>query len=199
MKLYSSPTSPFVRKVAILIREKGALAAVTEEQVSALADPVGLHAANPLGKVPALVLDDGATLFDSRVICEYLDQMLPGPSFLPAAGPARWQALRLQAVGDGMADAAVSLTFEKNRPEGERSANWMGRWRRAIVRSLDLLEAEAASLAGAPTLGTIAVGSALAYLDFRHADLGWQNGRPKLTAAYRALAERPSFRDTIPG
>lgn len=198
MKLYSSPTSPFVRKVAILIREKGALSAVTEVRVSALEDPVDLHAANPLGKVPALALDDGSTLFDSPVICEYLDATLPGPSFLPATGPARWQALRLQAVGDGIADAAVSLTFEKNRPEGERSANWMGRWRRAILRSLDLLEAEAESLAGAPTLGTIAVGCALAYLDFRHADLGWQDSHPKLAVAYRALAERPSFRETAP-
>lgn len=199
MKLFSSPTSPFVRKVAILIREKGALSSIVEARVSALEDPAELHAANPLGKVPALALDDGSTLFDSPVICEYLDATLPGPSLLPAGGRARWQALRLQAIGDGIADAAVSLTFEKNRPESERSANWMGRWRRAIQRALDLLEAEAASLAGAPTLGTIAVGCALAYLDFRHADLAWQDGRPKLAAAYRALAERPSFRDTAPG
>jgi glutathione S-transferase len=198
MKLYSSPTSPFVRKVRIVIREKGAAHLVTEEVVSALADPASLHAANPLGKVPALALDDGRTLFDSPLICEYLDATLEGPSLLPASGDARWQAQRLHAIGDGIADAAVSLTFEKARPEGERSANWMGRWRRAITRSLDLLEAEVASLAGAPTLGSIAVESALGYLDFRHSDLGWREGRPALAAVFEKASGRPAFRETAP-
>ncbi|MCE9649085.1 MAG: glutathione S-transferase N-terminal domain-containing protein [Parvibaculum sp.] len=198
MKLYSSPTSPFVRKVRIVIREKGAAHLVTEEVVSALADPASLHAANPLGKVPALALDDGLTFFDSPLICEYLDATLEGPSLLPPSGDARWQAQRLHAIGDGIADAAVSLTFEKARPEAERSANWMGRWRRAITRSLDLLEAEAASLEGAPTLGTIAVESALGYLDFRHGDLSWREGRPALAAVFEKASGRPAFRETAP-
>ena len=198
MKLYSSPTSPFVRKVRIVIREKGAAHLVTEEIVSALADPADLHAANPLGKVPALALDDGTTLFDSPLICEYLDATLDGPSLLPASGAARWQAQRLHAIGDGIADAAVSLTFEKNRPEPERSAMWMGRWRRAITRSLDLLEAEAANLAGNPTLGSIAVESALGYLDFRHGDLDWRDGRPALAAFLEKASGRAAFRETAP-
>jgi glutathione S-transferase len=198
MKLYSSPTSPFVRKVRIVIREKGAAHLVTEEVVSALADPVELHAANPLGKVPALALKDGTTLFDSPLICEYLDAMLEGPSLLPAEGAARWQAQRLQALGDGIADAAVSLTFEKNRPEAERSANWMGRWRRAITRSLDLLEAEAANLNGPVTLGTISIESALGYLDFRHGDLGWRENRPTLDAFFKKASGRAAFQETAP-
>lgn len=198
MKLYSSPTSPFVRKVRILIREKNAVSLVAEERVSALEDPASLHAANPLGKVPALLLDDGSTLFDSPVICEYLDATLGGPALLPVTGAARWTDLRLQAIGDGIADAAVSLTFEKNRPEGERSANWIGRWRRAILRSVDLLEREHQSLTVPPILGTIAVGSALSYLDFRHADLGWRDGRPGLAAIHATLSARPSFAETAP-
>lgn len=198
MKLYSSPTSPFVRKVRIVIQEKGAAHLVNEEVVSALADPAELHAANPLGKVPALALDDGRTLFDSPLICEYLDAVLDGPTLMPASGEARWQVMRLHALGDGIADAAVSLTFEKNRPEAERSANWMGRWRRAIIRSLDLLERESASLQGPATLGTIAVESALGYLDFRHGDLGWRDGRPALAAFFENASGRAAFKETAP-
>lgn len=198
MKLYSSPTSPFVRKARIVIREKGADRLVAEEVVSALADPAVLHAANPLGKVPALALDDGTTLFDSPVICEYLDATLPGPKLSPADARARWRDQRLHAIGDGISEAAVSLTFEKNRPETERSAMWMDRWRRAISRSVDLLEMEAASLDGPLTLGAVAVGAALGYLDFRHADLGWRSGHPKLDAYFTRLAARPAFGETAP-
>ncbi|MDR3499345.1 MAG: glutathione S-transferase N-terminal domain-containing protein [Parvibaculum sp.] len=198
MKLYSSPTSPFVRKVRILIREKGAANLVAEEVVSALADPEALHAANPLGKVPALLLDDGTTLFDSPLICEYLDAVLPGPKLLPAAEAACWRDRRLHAIGDGISDAAVSLIFEKNRPEAERSAMWMGRWRRAIARAVDLLEKEAASLEGPLHLGGIAVFAALGYLDFRHGDLAWRDGHPALAAAYEKASGRPAFKETAP-
>ncbi|HEX7777258.1 MAG TPA: glutathione S-transferase N-terminal domain-containing protein [Parvibaculum sp.] len=203
MKLYSSPTSPFVRKVRILIREKGAAHLVSEEIVSAMADPAALHAANPLGKVPALALDDGTTLFDSPLICEYLDATLPGPRLLPADGKPRWLDQRLHAVGDGISDAAVSLTFERARPEAERSALWMDRWRRAILRAADLLEAEASTLAGLPTtgpisLGVISLGAAFGYLDFRHAALDWRDGRPKLDAIFKTLAARPAFSETAP-
>lgn len=198
MKLYSSPTSPFARKVRIVIREKGANNLIAEEMVAALSDPAELHAANPLGKVPALLLDNGAALFDSPLICEYLDATLDGAALLPPTAAARWRAQRLHAIGDGVAEAAVSLTFEKNRPETERSANWMGRWRRAIIRSLDLLEAEAASLDGPLTLGAIAVGCALGYLDFRHGDLGWREGRPHLAAFFEKTSGRPAFHETAP-
>ncbi len=198
MKLYSSPTSPFARKVRIVIREKGASQLIAEEMVAALSDPAELHAANPLGKVPALLLDDGTTLFDSPLICEYLDATLNGPALLPSTGAARWQVQRLHAIGDGIADAAVALVFEKNRPEPERSANWMGRWRRAITRSLDLLEAEAASLDEQMTLGTIAVECALGYLDFRHGDLGWREERPHLAAFFKKASGRAVFRETAP-
>lgn len=198
MKLMSSPTSPFVRKVRILIREKGATARIEEIVVSALADPAELHAANPLGKVPALALDDGTTYFNSPLICQYLDEELGGHKFLPPAGKPYFSDMRLQTIGDGISEAAVSRTFERARPEAERSAMWTGRWERAITRALDLLEAESGQLDGEPTIGTIAVYCALGYLDFRHADMDWRKGRMKLADFFAKNSDRPAFKETAP-
>lgn len=198
MKLMSSPTSPFVRKVRILIREKGATARVEEIVVSALADPAELHAANPLGKVPALVLDNGTTYFNSPLICQYLDGELDGQRLLPSVGKAYFQDMRLQTIGDGISEAAVSRTFERARPEAERSAMWTARWERAITRALDLLEADAKDLDGEPTIGTISIYCALDYLDFRHADMDWRKGRTKLAAFYDKNSGRPAFKETAP-
>lgn len=198
MKLYHSPTSPFARKVRILIREKGALARVTEEPVSAMEDPAALHAANPLGKIPALVMNDGTSYFDSPLICEYLDVTLEGPSFIPTSHIERWRVQRLHALADGIMDAAVSLTFERNRPEEQRSEMWMGRWRRAIGRAVAVLEDEVTDLDGAIDLGVIATSAALGYLDFRHAALDWQSNCPELAGWWRDFAKRASLVDTAP-
>jgi glutathione S-transferase len=198
MKLLSSPTSPFVRKVRILIREKSATNRVEEVVVSALSDPAELHEANPLGKVPALILDDGTTLFNSPLICQYLDEELGEPKLLPPIGKSYWVDMRLQTIGDGISEAAVSLTFEKARADGERSLVWMDRWRRAIVRSLDIMEAEASALKDNLSLGHIAVVCALDYLDFRHKDINWRDGRPALTAFHKKTSGRPAFNETLP-
>lgn len=198
MKLYHSPTSPFARKVRILIREKDALGRVTEELISAMEDPAALHAANPLGKIPALVMNDGTSFFDSPLICEYLDVSLEGPTFIPAANIERWRVQRLHALADGIMDAAVSLTFERNRPEEQRSEMWMGRWRRAIERSVAVLEDEVTSFDGAVDMGNIAIGAALGYLDFRHAGLGWQSKAPELAGWWKDFAKRPSLAQTAP-
>ena len=198
MKLYHSPTSPFARKVRVLIREKGALAQVTEEIVAAMEDPAARHEANPLGKIPALVLTDGSSYFDSPLICEYLDVTLEGPALIPAAHAARFRVLRHQALADGIMDAAVSLTFERARPEAQRSEMWMTRWRRAIERSLAVLDDEVVSLDGPVDLGVISVGAALGYLDFRHAAFNWQDRETELAGWWRDLAKRPSFAETAP-
>ena len=197
MKLFASNTSPFVRKVRVVLREKGAEGLVTEEIVVAREDPPALHAANPLGKIPALILSDGMVLFDSPVICEYLDATLPGPSLLPASGSKRWKALRLQATADGILDAGVATIYEGMRPEGERSPAAILRWRNSIIRSLDFLEAEAVAFSS-PDIGTIAVGCALGYLDFRFPDLGWRDTRSALAANFEALSARRSFSETMP-
>lgn len=198
MKLLSSPTSPFARKARILILEKGARERVSEVTVSAMSDPAELHAANPLGKVPALVLEDGTTLFNSPLICQFLDEELGGHKFLPPFSKPYWADMRLQTIGDGMAEAAFLMTMERNRPEGERSAMWLGRWQRAITRALDLLEAEAGKLDAELTLGRIAIGCALGYLDFRHGDMEWRKGRPGLAAWFEKISGRPAFMETVP-
>ncbi|ABS63493.1 Glutathione S-transferase domain [Parvibaculum lavamentivorans DS-1] len=198
MKLYHSPTSPFARKVRILIREKGAANRVSEELISTMEDPAALHAANPLGKIPALVMNDGTSYFDSPLICEYLDVALEGPTFIPASNIERWRVQRLHALADGIMDASVSLTFERMRPEAQRSEMWMGRWRRAIERGIAVLEAEVTDLDGALDLGGIATGAALGYLDFRHAGLDWQSKAPELAGWWKDFAKRPSLVETAP-
>ncbi|MFZ3033186.1 MAG: glutathione S-transferase N-terminal domain-containing protein [Parvibaculum sp.] len=198
MKLFSSPTSPFARKVRVLIREKGATNVVPETTVSAMNDPEELLDVNPLGKVPALETAEGTTLFNSPLICQYLDETLPGVKFFPPIGPDYWKVMRLLTIGDGISEAAFSLTMEKNRPDAERSSMWMGRWQRAITRSLDLLEKEASDLQRPLNLGVISVGCALGYLDFRHGNLEWRNTRPALAAIAKEIFALPSFKETEP-
>lgn len=196
MKLFISPASPFARKCRVLIREKGGRALVTEELANALQDPDDLISANPLGKIPALILADGSCIFDSPVICEYLNVTLEGPSLIPDAHHERLRAKRLEAMGDGICDAAVASVFEKNRPAEQQSPIWLERWQRAITRTLDLLEKEEGTLESPLDIGSIAVTCALSYLDLRHPDMAWRNGRTKLAARYEELSTRPSFVET---
>jgi glutathione S-transferase len=198
LKLRWSPTSPYVRKVMMVLIERG-----LEDRVERVAtDPwsadTDLPEDNPLGKVPALTLEDGTTLFDSPVIVEYLDSLGDRAPLFPPAGPARWTALRQQAIADGICDAAILRRLESMRPDGEKSANWMERQRKAVARSLDLLEAEAASLAGELTIGNLAVLVALGYLDFRFGHEDWRQGRPVLTEWFSKASDRDSLRRTVP-
>ena len=197
MKLYHSPTSPFARKVRVLIREKGALAQVSEETASAMSDPQSLIAANPLGKVPALALKDGTSFFDSPLICEYLDATLDGPALFPAAGAALAR-LALSGTGRRHHGRRRVAGLRDNRPEAERSEMWTARWRRAVARSLDLLEQEVSLLDAPLDIGGIATGAALGYLDFRHAAMNWQTQAPELAGWWRDMAKRPSFAETAP-
>ena len=153
---------------------------------------------NPLAKIPALVLDTGEALYDSPVICEYLDSLGTGPTLLPAAGPARWTALRRQALGDGVADAAFNIVMEHRRPEAQRSTEWLDRWARAVHGAADALEQELAHGALGFDLGAIALSAAFGYLDFRLPQIDWRAGRPRLTEAFAELAARPSFVATAP-
>jgi glutathione S-transferase len=198
MKLYCSHTSPYARKVRVFIREKGGSAHVAEETVAAMEDPSSLHEANPLGKVPALIMPDGTSWFDSPLICEFLEGALEGPTLIPPAPAQRLRALRQQALADGIMDAATSIIFERNRKDAEQSPTWLGRWERAILRSLAVLENEVTDLDGPVDLGVISVGAALGYLDFRHATLNWQEKFPELAGWWRDMAKRPSFADTAP-
>lgn len=202
MKLRHSPTSPYVRKCVVLAHEAG-LAGRLALVATSTTDPAsGLTRDNPLGKIPALVTKDGQTIFDSPVICEYLDSLHRRPKLLPAKGKARWSALRRQALADGILDAALLRRYETARPAGERSAAWDAKQKNVVAQALDALEKEAKDLgkgaAKRTTLGHIAVGCALGYLDFRFAAEDWRKDRPKLARWYQDFAKRPSMMATVP-
>jgi glutathione S-transferase len=202
MRLRYSPASPYVRKCLVLAHETG-LAGRIDALPTVTADPAsGLAKDNPLGKIPALTAKDGQVLFDSPVICEYLDSLHRGPKLFPARGKARWTALRRQALADGILDASLLRRYESMRPADERSATWDDKQKTVVARALDALEQEAADL-GKPTakrttIGHIAIGCALGYLDFRFGAENWRNGRPKLARWYDEFAKRPAMTATAP-
>ena len=201
MKLFFNHASPFVRKVRVVARETGLDGKIEEIEtaVSPVQDNASLAKANPLKKIPALVCDDGSTLFDSPVICEYLDSLHAGRKLFPAAGPARWTALRLQATGDGILDAGILCRYEMAfRPKEFQWDGWIAGQKTKWHGGLDLLEREAAALAGEPTIGGITVACALGWLDFRYGDDNWRAARPKLAAWYEKFAARPSMQATLP-
>jgi len=182
MQLFYSPTSPYARKCRVVARERGLMADLEEVACNPMEDPAKLHASNPLGKVPCLVLDDGMAIFDSPVIAEYLDGLGNEPALIPAAGSARFKVLVAAALGQGMTDAAFNMTMESRRPEPQRSPEAIARWRAAVLRGLDQMTAHLKGLPGAltpdgMTMGHIACGTLLGYLDLRHGGLEWRKGR----------------------
>ncbi|HTX06269.1 MAG TPA: glutathione S-transferase [Steroidobacteraceae bacterium] len=199
MQLYFSPTSPYVRKVRISAQELGFGEKI--ELISIALTPINpddaLRSSNPLGKIPTLITDDGDALYDSPVICEYLDALAGGHRLFPAAGPARWRALRRQALADGILDAAVLLRYEQTlRPKELRWQEWVdGQWLK-MRTGLDALERE--HLEGAFDIGAVSIACALGYLDFRYASEGWRASRPRLTAWAGGISQRPSLRATVP-
>ena len=200
MKLYHSPTSPYVRKVMVTLHLTGQLGDV--ELTPGSGTPIEANpdtlTANPLGKVPCLITGEGQALFDSRVICRYLDDRAGGKLY-PAA-PKLWETLTLEATADGILDAAVLMVYEaRSRPEDKRDANWLdGQWGK-IARAVDMIESRwMAYLQGPFDMAHAAVACALGYLDFRHGTRDWRSGHPELTAWYDAILDRDSVRATVP-
>ena len=196
MKLHYSPASPYVRKVLACAIARGIDGQVERVETNPHASPASLLADNPLSKVPCLVTEDGLALFDSRVICEYLDSVGDERPLLPAAGAARWRALRQQAIGDGIMDAAVGVRMEQARPHEAARDAAMARNKAAVERALDLLESDVP--AQHVDLGTLALACALGYLDFRFAADAWRTSRPRLAAWYETMAARPELTRTAP-
>ncbi|WP_431297644.1 glutathione S-transferase [Tabrizicola sp. BL-A-41-H6] len=200
MHLYYAPASPFVRKVMILLHEAQATDHVT--LVPAAGNPLDPGsmpvAQNPLGKIPALARDDGPALYDSRVICRYLDDRF-GTGLYPAA-PRLWDVLTLEATADGIADAAVLMRYEQVvRPESTRSPEWIDAQWAKVDRALTAVETQSMPLLLGPlTIAQVAMGAALGYLDFRQADRNWRAGRPALAAWWATFAKRPSVVATGP-
>lgn len=195
--LRSSPPSPFGRKVKIAAYELGLMDRLTIEMADTTDPSDSLRAQNPLGKIPALVFEDGSALFDSRVILEWLDVEAGGGKLLPADAPTRFAALRLQALADGLADAALLIVYENRfRKETERSPSWIEYQQGKVDRTLDHLEDNVPATDAALTVGTVALACALGYLDLRFAGR-WREGHPKLVAWLDAFAARhPSFEKT---
>lgn len=196
MKLYYTTNSPFARKVRIAAVERKLESKIELEVLNPWSEGNPVGKINPVGKVPALQTDDGQLLYDSPVICEYLDSLGSEPKLFPAAGTARWAALRQNALGDALLDAMIARRLESRRPDGERSSGWIDRQIATVNRCLDAMEAEVGSLQGSLTIGHISWACALGHLDFRFADDPWRPGRAKLANWFDAFAKRPSFVST---
>jgi glutathione S-transferase len=200
LKLYYAPASPFVRKCLVVAAELGLRDRI--ELVTAAAHPVNrdknVVAHNPLGKIPTLITDDGSVLYDSRVICEYLNILGDG-NLIPRAGEARWTVLSAQALADGVMDAAVLTRYETfARPEALRWQDWITGQLEKVTSGLDALESRAADFGDRVNLGTIAFGCMLGYLDFRFASFGWRDGRPNASAWFEWFGARDSMAATRP-
>lgn len=200
MKLIGSHTSPFVRKVRIVLAEK-------KIEYDFVIDSPWLADSkvpnlNPLGKIPVLVLDDDTPLFDSRVIVEYIDNVTPNSKLFPAPNRERTEVKRWEALADGICDAAATAFLEAKRPKVQQSQDWITRQLEKVSRSLEFMSEE---LGDKPfcmgthiSMADLATGTALGYLCFRFADINWQETHPNLAKLYDKLMQRPSFAETVP-
>jgi len=201
MKLYASHTSPYARKVRVVLAEKKVDYQMIEENVWSPETTIGQF--NPLGKVPCLVMEDGGAVFDSRVIAEYADTLSPVGRLIPQGSRERLEVRCWEALADGLLDAALLVRLETTqREEGQRSEQWVQRQRTKIDAAL---AAMASGLGERPwctgihfTLADVAVGCALAYLDFRFPNIAWREQYPNLVAFQEKIEKRQSFIDTAP-
>jgi glutathione S-transferase len=203
MKLIGSITSPYVRKVRIVMAEKKLDFDFVTEDVWA-AD-TQIVSSNPLGKIPCLVMEGGEALFDSRVIVEYVDTLSPVGKLIPDRGRERAEVKTWEALADGLLDAAILARLEatwSGRQESERCQSWIDRQLKKIDDSLAAMDralAERSNCVGIQiSLADIAVGVAVGYLDFRFANIDWRGRHPNLAALYERLSQRQSFKDTLP-
>jgi glutathione S-transferase len=200
MKLHWALASPFVRKVMMVAHETGTvgrLQLINTTVSMSEANPV-VQRANPLSKIPTLILEDGTSLYDSRVICEYLDSLHEGPKLFPPA-PLRWDALRRHSLGDGMMDTLILWRQEGLKPRERQTPPWLETCACKIEVTLRQLDEEADALGRQPfDIGHVALGCALGYIDFRFADLGWRNSAPRLAAWHATFEARASAIATHP-
>lgn len=200
MRLRWSKRSPFVRKVMVCAHEMGLVdrLELLETHVSMLKPHHDLMRVNPLGRIPTLETDDGQVLYDSALICEYLDTLHHGQRLFPTEPEQRWPALRRHALATGMIEVLVPWRNERLRPEVQRSPEILAYFEIKIRNALTTLEAELDALTSTPIdIGHVTAGCALGYIDFRFADLGWRRGHDRLAAWYESFAARPSMQATI--
>jgi glutathione S-transferase len=192
MRLYYNATSPYARKVRVVLHEKGLFDRVEQILADPWTDAPELLAAAPVGKVPALITDDGLTLSESTTIAEYLDSF---PTGLSLIGKDRWPVMARAVIGQGLIDASFAILIEGRRPEERRWPEAVERHKRVIVRIVDTATIET----GRFDLGDIALACGLAYMDFRVPDMPWRTARPDLAAWLDEISRRPSMQATKPG
>ena len=200
MKLIASPTSPYARKVRVALAEKKI--EYTLVDVAPFGPDSSVSDFNPLGKIPVLIMEDGTTLFDSRVIVEYLDTVSPVSRLIPEPSRQRIAVKRWEALADGVSDAAVAIIVERKRPAAQQSAEWIDRQREKLERGVAEFARELGEKpwcsGDAYSLADIAVGCALGYLDLRHPDVDWRGQHANLARLAEKLAKRASFAETAP-
>jgi glutathione S-transferase len=196
VKLFYSPTSPYVRKVVASAIIRGLDGRIEKIPSNPHASPPDLLADNPLSKVPCLVTDDGVSLFGSQLICEYLDSLGEALPLFPPNGPARWRALKFQSLGDGILDAAVPCRGEQGKPKEDARDAQIARYKAVFARAVDTLEADPPHKH--IDIGSVTVACALGYLDFRFGTDPWRPGHPKLTAWYEGFAQNKGIAETVP-
>lgn len=194
MKLTMSAASPYVRKCRAIAIKRG-VADRIEMWTVATSSPE-LAALNPLSKIPTFVTDDGQVLYDSPVVCEYIDSLGDAPPCIPPSGPARWRALTLAALGDGILDATQPRRREVALPQDDGRKEYIANQQGKVARALDALEKE--TLGDLETIGDITVACALGYLDFRYPNEPWRPGHPKLAAWYERVVKLPPMAQTMP-
>ncbi len=200
MKLIGSLTSPYARKVRIVLAEKKI--DYDFEVDSPWTPETRVHQVNPLGKIPVLVLDDETVLFDSRVIVEYLDNVAPNNKLMPAPNRERTEVKRWEALADGVCDAAALIFLERKRPPKQQGKEWVARQEDKIDRSLEFMSEQLGE--GAWCMGThfsladIAAGCALGYLAFRFPEIDWRGKHANLARLFDKLTLRPSVAETVP-
>ncbi len=197
MKLRYSPTSPFVRKVWVSILETGLADRIERVEVNPLNPEDVTNSPNPLGKIPCLVTDDEMVLFDSPVIVDYIDGQHDGNRLVPESGPERWNALRRQALGDGMLDNLVAIFIESMRKPERQSRGWIAHNKASADRAIDALETEASDLAGSIDIGRIAIAVALAFFDRQFPDDNWRASHLALAGWFDVFNQRPSMTETV--
>ncbi|MEQ8228439.1 MAG: glutathione S-transferase [Rhodospirillales bacterium] len=198
MKLRYSSTSPFVRKVMVTAHEAGIVDQIEPVATNVWAKDTDIGIDNPVGKVPTMVTDGGEILYDSSVICEYLDSLHDGKKLFPASGGARWQALRLNALGDGMCETGIRRLLETRLWPDSPRQDWIDRANTVLGRCFTALEDDVDALSGPVTIGQISVGCALGWLDMRFTDLGWRDDNPALADWFTGFSARPSMTATEP-
>ena len=198
MKLYYSPTSPFVRKVNVLASEAGLAESIEWVKTNPWQAEDILTAKNPLSKIPTLITDDDKVIYDSRVICEYLDTLHYGNKFHPENSDERWQVLRLQALADGILEAGIARFLEKKRSAEQQSIDWDNTQRKAIERGLDYLESTVSVWGNQLDIAVITIACTLGWLDFRIPNDDWREECPQLKTWFIEFSKRESMLSTVP-